>query len=438
VLSILNSLLSEDTMQLVDGSRVVIVGGGPAGSFTALHLLRYAAAAGLSLQVTILEARDFSLPGPGGCNKCAGILSANLTRRLGRLGLELPPDVIQSELHTYILHLESQSVPIHQPDSLQRTLSVYRGGGPRLAGPPAARSFDGWLLDQARGRGAVVRRGRVLAIQPGRQPVVVTRREELPADLVVLATGVNSRAPLGRTWGYRPPATEIMAQDEVPLPAGFADHSVHIYFDSPPGLIFGGLIPKGRFANISLLGRRLPPDAVNDFLVNQGLIDLFPEGAFALCGCAPRVAISSASKCYADRLVVVGDAAVTRLYKDGIGAAFITAEAAARTAVGRGVARGDFAAGYRPTYRRIAADNRYGRLLFRLWSVRQRTPFLLSTWQRAILAEADLPPEAQVHTRVLWGMFTGSESYRRLFWLSLSRTSLRSLWIGARQTWRGK
>jgi flavin-dependent dehydrogenase len=177
----------------------------------------------------------------------------------------------------------------------------------------------------------------------------------------------------------------------------------------------------------------MSPDAVNDFIVSQGLLDLFPDGGSGLCGCSPRVAISSASNYFASRLAVVGDAAVTRLYKDGIGSAFITAEAVARTAIQRGLNRTDFAAGYRPVCRSIAADNRYGRLLFRLWAVRQQTPSLLSAWQRAIQAETSLPSSEQIHTRVLWGMFTGSEPYRTLFWLTWSRTSLRRLWRETRQ-----
>jgi flavin-dependent dehydrogenase len=293
-------------------------------------------------------------------------------------------------------------------------------------------SFDNWLLEQAREHGASVRRVRVQTIQSGTKPVVVTARQEYTADLVVLATGVNSRSPLSRVWGYKPPRTEIMAQDEVPLPAGFFDHIVHIFVDYPPGLIFGGLIPKGRYANISLLGHRISSDAVNDFLEGQGLMGLFPDGSPGMCGCTPRVAVSMASNYYTDRLVVVGDAAVTRLYKDGIGAAFTTAQAAARTAIQRGVAGSDFAAGYRPICRHIAADNRYGHWLFRLWSIRQHSPFLLRIWVQAILAESNLPPAAQVNSRALWGMFTGSESYRRLFWLSINRTALLNLWQGAR------
>lgn len=60
-------------MQLINGSRIVIVGGGPAGSFTALHLLNLSAEAHLDLDVIVIEARDFNRPGLGSCNKCAGI-----------------------------------------------------------------------------------------------------------------------------------------------------------------------------------------------------------------------------------------------------------------------------------------------------------------------------------------------------------------------------
>src|SRR3989304_9974640 len=76
-------------VRLAPGSRVLIAGGGPAGSFSALHLLHYARQAGLDLEVILLEPRDFGQPGPGGCNKSAGIFSSTLIRVLQGLGLRL-------------------------------------------------------------------------------------------------------------------------------------------------------------------------------------------------------------------------------------------------------------------------------------------------------------------------------------------------------------
>lgn len=416
-------------MKLVDGSRVVIVGGGPGGSFTAIHLLNFAAQANLKLDVLILEPRDFTTPGPKGCNKCAGILSSTLLSHLGSLGLELPDQVVQAELTNYTLHLDDLELTLQKPDSSRRIASVYRGSGPRLGGPDRPSSFDTWLLEQAVSRGARLERARVQDVLPGERPkVVLSKDESLSADLLVLAHGVNSRLQIDPLWDYLPPRTEAMAQDEAPVPDGLLDSSVHIFFDYPPGLIFGCLIPKGRYANISLLGHKLRPSSVEQFLHGHDLDKLIIPGQSLLCGCAPRVAVSPAKNYYNDRMVAVGDAAVTRLYKDGIGSAFVTAREAARTAVQRGVSRRDFAAGYRPACRRIAVDNAYGRLFFHIWNLVHGSPRVYRGWKHLLQAETQLPQERQIHSRVLWSMFTGDESYRRIFRIIFSSPYLASVW----------
>ena len=147
--------------------------------------------------------------------------------------------------------------------------------------------------------------------------------------------------------------------------------------------------------------------------------------------------VSIAKGFFADHLVVVGDAAITRLYKDGIGSAFITAEAAARTAILRGISRQDFLVGYQPVCLRIAADNTYGRLLFRLWSLTLHIPLLKKVWTQSIFDEINQLVDNNIHTRVLWGMFTGDESYRLLFWMSLSIPAL-SNFLSAALRIRGK
>lgn len=418
-------------MRLVNGSRVVIAGGGPAGSFTALQLQHFAAQAGLDIEITLFEARDFGRPGPVGCNKCAGILSSRLVKNLSSLDLDLPRELILAELDTYILHLGEDELVIERPDPERRIVSVYRGSGPRMGSLPLPPSFDDWLLTQVKARGVGVRYERVQTIRAGLRPMIVTRGEEFEVDLVIVANGVNSRTPLDAAWRYRAPRTETMAQDEIPLPAGIQDTQVHIFFDPPSELIFGGVIPKGRYANISLLGHHLPPKSISTFLEGNRLLANSPAGTQPLCGCMPRVVVSQASGYYADRMVVVGDAAASRLYKDGIGSAYMVAEAAARTIVEVGISRKDFALGYAPTCRQIAVDNLYGRLIFRLWSVIHRSSFLRNAWQRNILRESELPLEQQVHRHILWGMFTGDESYQQLFRLLTSRQALWGLWLSA-------
>ena len=57
---------------LEDGSRVGVIGGGPAGSLFAQFLLSFAERMELDLSVDIYEPRDFTKPGPAGCNMCGG------------------------------------------------------------------------------------------------------------------------------------------------------------------------------------------------------------------------------------------------------------------------------------------------------------------------------------------------------------------------------
>lgn len=423
-------------MKLTNGSRVVVVGGGPAGSFFAMHLLRLADEARLNIEVVIFEARDFSQPGPSGCNKCAGILSSTFLSKLNAFGLRLPEDIVQAKLDTYILHLDGSELAIRPQNPSEGIISVYRGGGPRKGSLPHPHSFDGWLLDQARENGAVVQRGRVKSIRTNPLPVVSTAKETIEADLVVIAAGVNSPTPLDTTWGYHPPLYEVMAQEEVLLPRNSLGGNVHVFVNRPSELTFGGLIPKGRYANISLLGKNLPRNSINQFLDSDEILPLLTENPPLLCGCFPKVGISSASGYFADRMVVVGDAAVARLYKDGIGAAFTTSKAAAATAISQGVSRQDFALSYQPVCQRIAADNRYGLWLFRLWDFTRRSPVLFNAWKQAILSEADLPSHQRVHARILWGTFTGDESYRTILSLVLSYPAFRAFFRGAVKRWR--
>ena len=405
-------------IRLKNGDQVCIVGGGPAGSFAALHLLRLARKANLDLQVLIFERRNFSTPGPAGCNRCAGVLSSRLLHGLETLGLSLPAEVVQASIHAYTVYLDGEPTSVEQPDPGRGIVSVYRGGGPRLSPNGPLASFDRFLLDQAIESGAQLIPRFVRRITWEGRPIVMISGKSYPADLLVLATGINGRSPLDRAFGYQPPPTQIMAQDEVLRPPEWPDNRVSAYFRDPPGLTFGALIPKGDYLNISLLGRGLSTEAVAEFLEAQGLAASLLPGS--LCGCTPRIAVGSARGFYGDRWVAVGDAAVTRLYKDGIGSAYHTAQRAMQVAVGEGIAAADFRRGFLPLCKSISRDNSYGRRLFNLWALTLRSARLLQAWRRATQSEARLNPEGRIHARVLWGMMTGDEAYRELFWLAVS------------------
>ena len=115
------------------GSRVAILGGGPAGSFFALNLLKYAKERGIQPDITIYEPRDFDEPGPKGCKGCAGILSMSLLRNLRELCLAMPEEIIQGRIERYAVHSPYTSITLSKPEREMQIVSVYRGSGPRLS-----------------------------------------------------------------------------------------------------------------------------------------------------------------------------------------------------------------------------------------------------------------------------------------------------------------
>lgn len=414
--------------QLEAGDHVCIVGGGPSGSFAALQIMDEARRRQVSIDVTVFEPRNFDMPGPGGCNHCAGLLSHRVTQGLAQLGLTLPADVVQARIGSYALHLNGELRQIHPSDPGRTILAVYRGAGPRdnpISQPVA--SFDQFLLAAAVDRGARLIPHRAVKVTGDDRLQVQTQGESFRADLVILASGVNSRSPLDASFGYRPPKTAVMAQDEVPRPEGWPADRVEAFFKMPPGLVFGALIPKGGFLNISLLGKHLPTDAVSAFVEARGQEARLPQLPKSLCGCTPRVAVRPARRYYGHRWVAVGDAAVTRLYKDGIGSALTTTGAAVQAAVERGISPRDFRRGYRQTFRAVARDNFFGRLLFRMWSMTLERERLAEAWLRTFDRESELPEEQRPLHRILWGMLTGDEPYERLFRRAMDPAMLASL-----------
>src|SRR5260370_31281604 len=94
--------------ELTDGSIVAVIGGGPAGAFFAIHLLRNAQECGRTLKVILFERRRSVGPptarcgaeGWKGCNYCAGGISPKLHDVLEELGLILPEEIIQCRIHS--------------------------------------------------------------------------------------------------------------------------------------------------------------------------------------------------------------------------------------------------------------------------------------------------------------------------------------------------
>ncbi len=429
---------------LENNSRVAIIGGGPAGSLCAYFLLTLADRAGIELRVDLYEPRDFTKPGPAGCNMCGGIVSESLVQALALEGIELPPTVVQRGIDSYVLHTSEESVRIETPLEEKRIAAVHRGGGPRDARDLKWGGLDGYLLGLAQHLGARVVPSRVsdLAWQDGR-PRVQSQNTAETYDLVIGATGVNSTGlqlleKLGlsskRCKTTKAYITEIgLGSETITRQFGSA---MHMFLLNIPRLDCAAIIPKGNYVTVCLLGRDIDKDLINAFFQSSAVRRCFPSGmdlAEGSCHCSPKINIREARTPFLDRAVLVGDCGVTRLYKDGIGAAYRTAKAAARTAIFSGVSADDFRRHYLPVYRDIAGDNRFGRAIFAVvHGIKAFGPLL-----RGVLRMSEKEQGSDCGARrmsiVLWDMFTGSASYREIFGRTLQPAFLaRFLWEGAR------
>ena len=414
-------------MKLTDGSKVAVVGGGPAGSFAAYFLLEFAERIGLSLDVDIYEPKQFSVRGPTGCNNCGGIISESLVQMLATEGINLPSNVVQRGIQSYVLHADDATVRIDTGSAERRIAAVHRGGGPRNVQGMRWDSFDGHLLQLAQQKGATLIQSRVDNISLEDQRPVVQARDATPRpyDLVVGAAGVNSpvlKVFEGLGFRYHMPRTAKtyvaefhVGADQV---AALLGDSMHVFLLDNPRIEFAALIPKGECITLCLLGDDIDKELVADFLRLPTVRRCFPPDWTDLapvCHCAPRINIGGAVQPFADRIVLIGDSAVTRLYKDGIGAAYRTAKACALTAIFEGVSAHDFERHYLPTCRHLETDNRFGGLVFMIVSVIRRLPFMRAGIVNQVRKEQAGPSTHRGMSVMLWNTFTGSASYRDIF-----------------------
>ena len=421
----------ENALQLIDGSKVGVIGGGPAGSFVSYFLLEMAERSGLELEVEIFEPRDFSNVAPKGCNMCGGIISETLVQNLAAEGINLPSTVVQRGIESYMLHMDVGSVRIETPVQEKRIGAVYRGAGPRDLKTSKWGSFDHHLEQLTVNKGARVNRTRVVDVSfdNGRPKITVKDGEPQPFDLLVVAVGVNSAAlKLFSENGFKYKApestktfiTEFYLGEEL-IGKTLGD-SMHVFLLNIPRLEFAAIIPKGDYASICLLGESIDNELVQSFLDAPQVRACMPDDwipELRSCQCSPKISIGAANQPFADRLVFVGDCGVTRLYKDGIGAAYRTAKACATTAVFEGISEADFRRHYWPVCRSISTDNSIGKLSFAVTRQIQKWQFARRALLRMTEKEQRVPGRRRDMSQVLWDMFTGSAPYRDIVTLAL-------------------
>ena len=133
------------------------------------------------------------------------------------------------------------------------------------------------------------------------------------------------------------------------------------------------------------------------------------------CLCRPRIALTSAKNPFADRLVIVGDASYTRIYKNGIESAYFSAFYAARTAVFRGISAKKFRRYYQaPMKKYFIRENIFGRIMFLIYEKVIKYDFLARTFAYSISRSVKSRMNRYLRD-IVWNMFTGHKKYSRIF-----------------------
>jgi flavin-dependent dehydrogenase len=419
--------ISTPGIELTDGSRIAVVGGGPAGSFFSYYALEYARRFGLEIKLDIYEAKDFTKIGAGGCNHCGGIISESLVQEMATDGIIIPSEVIQRGIHSYTMHTEQGSRVILAPSDEQRIASVFRGCGPRGCLDKNIRGFDNYLMGLCRDKGARVVPEKVNLLQRTADGILVGHSKS-PArqyDLVVGAAGLAKKTLelfKGICPSYSPPeTTRTYISEFLMKPADIRKslgNSMHVFLLDLPQITFGALIPKERYVTLVLLGKAINQEVVQNFLNSEEVRSCFPPD-FPMdrtmpCKCYPFINVRRAEHAYADRVVLIGDSASSKLYKNGIGAAFATGKAAASTAIFEGISQVHFDKYYAPVCRDLDRDNAVGKFIFWVTRVIQRSPILKRGVLNLVGKEQANPNSSFRMSSALWDTFTGSSGYRNI------------------------
>jgi flavin-dependent dehydrogenase len=454
----------ERALRLEEGATVAIIGGGPAGAFAAIHLLRLARNRGLGIRVVVFEyRRRFAAGSAGGrggdytgCPRCAGGISPRLNDALEQLDLPIPADVVQAQISAITVQGNWKNIVLPVPGD-RTMLTVYRGALP-FGQHERHQCFDAWLLDAARDLGAELKPCRVHRIYYGDagRPVLCYRQsesgEELQADLLIVSGGVNETGGRDHSEAtpadlfqmlqpqYRPPPTRkaIIFELEATEHIRSARTGEMHFIESSSGLLhldMCSIIPKRGYFTVSLIGKSVDRAddhkavlrVVNDFLALPQIRRTLPAEARLRirCICNPRIVVGIAAHPVASRAVVVGDMVTSRQYKDGILSAHTMARQLAAIIVKRGIDDHSMEAGFNTIVSRYRRDNRFAMVIFFLYRWFFTSPYLSRVIYQTYTSELkQKSSDARDFGSIFWRISSGDDSYENIAWSMLKPSTL--------------
>jgi len=355
----------EDTLlgPLRNGSRVIIIGGGPGGVSCALALHNQATQMGFSLNITILENKEFATERQ--YNQCVGVLSPPIASIIEeRLGISFPFHLKREYIQGYILHAGKEQIVLDE--SGEHSISLRRI------------QFDAYMLESVKRLGIRVIQTRVVDLEFFHEYVVVyTESLPLKGDVVVGAWGMDdgSATLFHRVTGYSPPdALHSIVTKYHPGEEGMArfGNYIHALLPRHQRIEFGGITPKGNHLTINIAGKTVDSQLMNEFLDMPTIRRLLPN--FDVAGKRDpgdlqffkgRFPCSLAKRYYGDRYVIIGDAAgLVRAFKGkGVTSAVLTGIRAAEVMLSYGISEACFSYHYCLANQDIIGDFPYGRLM---------------------------------------------------------------------------
>jgi flavin-dependent dehydrogenase len=403
---------------LPDGGKVVIIGGGPGGTATAISLLTSAHMLGRHIQVTLLEGKQFA--GEQHHNQCAGVLSPPIVELLeDELCIPFPDYLVRGIISGYVLHTARREVTLDGEGDDSYALRRIQ--------------FDAYMLEAARQRGADVLGARATGLEfHSDQVIIYTESAPLEADVVVGAFGMDEgTAALFRyAAGYRPPpAMSSVVTKYHPGDEGMAQFGqrVHAFLPANPRIEFGAVTPKGNHLTINIAGSTVDTRLMDSFLAEPYVRSVLPcleevgrlddKDLRYFKGCFPS---GLAHNFTGDRFVLVGDAAgLLRAFKGkGVTSSIQTGLRAAKTILFDGISANAFQL-YRAANRDIIQDLPYGQLMRRFTMLASRFGFM-----HLVLKAAEHDAGLQ---RALFNAVSARGLYSEVIRQALSPSSLKAV-----------
>lgn len=326
-------------------SAVVVIGGGPAGSFSAYELARR------GMNVTVFEEH----PKIGYPSHCAGHISIRSLRNLGLY--PFPDGIIENEFSAanfYSPNGTKFSIHLNQPV----TCAVNRA------------RFDSYLAKKAQAQGVFYQLGsrvQSLYLQDGfvRGVNVIqdtSGEKQIFTNLVIDAEGVSSR--FMRQAGLQPLRREGLVyavEAEVEGVQGVEEHAVEVYVGKKyaPGF-YGWLIPRlDGTAKVGLaVNRGNPKVFLNRLMQSHPVASKQLKNAKVTQMVFHAITLGGpVDKAYANGFLAVGDAASQVKATTGGGVIFsITCARLAAVVAHKAFARGDYSEDVLQLYQKLCAN----------------------------------------------------------------------------------